>query len=147
MKNLKKCKVVIFCGGKGTRIRELNNKIPKPLLKIKKKAIIERIMEIYYKQGLNNFILLSGYKSEKIEKYKFSKKFKIKVIFTGVHSGTAERLYRIKSILKNGHFFLTYGDTIANFKLKNIISISQNMIISIFIYINIKCIFLLNRIR
>lgn len=131
MKSIKKNKIIIFCGGKGTRIRELNNKVPKPLIKIKKKTIIERIMEVYYKQGLNNFVLLSGYKTKEICKYKFNKKYKVKIIYTGLHSGTAQRLYKIRNFLKGEDFFLTYGDTIGNFNLKNLLTnLNKKFIIS-----------------
>ena len=55
-------KVVILAGGKGTRISETKNSIPKPLVKIGSKPIIHHIMHIFAKQGFNDFIVAGGYK-------------------------------------------------------------------------------------
>ena len=62
-------KVVILCGGKGTRISEESLKIPKPLFEIGNRPIIWHIMKTYSYYGYNDFILLTGYKSELIKDY------------------------------------------------------------------------------
>ena len=62
-------KVVILCGGKGTRISEESLKIPKPLFEIGQRPIIWHIMKTYSYYGYNDFILLTGYKSELIKDY------------------------------------------------------------------------------
>ena len=61
-------KVVILSGGFGTRISEYTSLIPKPMIRIGDKPIIEHIMEIYSKSGFNEFYLALGYKSEVIKK-------------------------------------------------------------------------------
>lgn len=58
-------KAVILCGGKGTRMSEVTNDIPKPLAMIGGKPILWHIMKIYQYYGVNEFILLLGYKGEK----------------------------------------------------------------------------------
>ncbi len=127
-----KIPVIIFCGGKATRF---NNGKPgplKPLIKVNKIPIVERIMLLYKNKGFNNFILLSGYKHKELSDY-FKSNKNVKVIFTGINSTTAERLFKIKYLLKNT-FFLTYGDSLTNFnpiraiKNKN----KNNMIISVY---------------
>ena len=65
---IKNLKVVILCGGMGQRISTETKNKPKPLIKIGKYPILEHIMNIYKKFGLNNFYLLLGYKGEKIKK-------------------------------------------------------------------------------
>ena len=62
-------KVVILCGGKGSRMSELTNDIPKPLVTIGDKPILWHIMKIYQQYGFNDFILLLGYKGEEIKEY------------------------------------------------------------------------------
>ena len=71
-------KIVILCGGLGTRLAEETKLIPKPMVKIGKKPIIEHLMQIYKKNGFNDFILATGYKHHIIANHlkiiKFSKK-------------------------------------------------------------------------
>ena len=127
-------KTVIFCGGYGTR---LNNGKPgplKPLIKINKKPIIQYIFEIYNRYGYKDFYLLGGYKIQEL--IKFSKKFKkinVSVINTGNGTPTAGRLMFIKKYLKkNESFFLTYGDSLANFKPNQALKLKKknNIVIS-----------------
>jgi glucose-1-phosphate cytidylyltransferase len=111
---------LIFCGGFGTRINKgLKIKKLKPLIKINKKEILLRIIEIYKKNGINDFILLGGYKIDELKK--FSKKVKdvnIQVLDTGLKTETGGRLLRAKKLIKNDNFLLTYGDSLASFSLK-----------------------------
>ena len=116
-------KVVILAGGKGSRLSEYTKKIPKPMVKIKGIPIIVHIMKIYAKFGYKDFIIAAGFKSKIIKDY-FKKKifdWKIEVIDTGLNSMTGGRVRRLKSILKNEKFFLTYGDGIANINLKKLL--------------------------
>ena len=68
-------KVIIFCGGLGTRLGIETKKIPKPMVKINGIPIIERIMNLFFKSGYNDFILATGYKSKVFDQY-FKKKKK-----------------------------------------------------------------------
>ena len=65
--------IVILAGGKGTRLAEYTKTIPKPMVKIGKKTVLEHIIKYYEKFGYNNFIIASGYKSKIIETH-FKKK-------------------------------------------------------------------------
>jgi len=134
-----KIPVVIFCGGKGTRLQEETNVIPKPLVKIGEKPILWHIMKIYSSYGFNNFILPVGYKGEKIKEYfhnypflqsdftiKFNNQKKIvfdnpskenwqvTVIDTGLNTQTGARLRKIRKFIPGDLFMLTYGDGVAN---------------------------------
>jgi len=62
-------KVVILCGGKGTRLREETEFKPKPLVEIGGVPILIHIMKIYASQGFKDFVLCLGYKGEQIKKY------------------------------------------------------------------------------
>lgn len=116
-------KVVILAGGKGSRLSEYTKKIPKPMVKIKGIPIIVHIMKIYAKFGYKDFIIAAGFKSKIIKNF-FKKKildWKIEVVNTGLNSMTGGRVRRLKSILKNNKFFLTYGDGVANINLKKLL--------------------------
>ena len=78
-------KCVILAGGKGTRISEYTKLIPKPMIKIGSKPILEHIINYYMKFGFNDFIIAGGYKYSIIKNYfQIRKKLaKIKVINTG----------------------------------------------------------------
>ena len=68
-----KMKVVILCGGRGTRLAEETKIIPKPLVKVGNKPILLHIINYYKKFGIKNFIIATGYKGILIKKY-FEKK-------------------------------------------------------------------------
>src|SRR5215470_4857332 len=61
--------VVILCGGKGTRIRDVAEDIPKPMIPIGGRPILWHIMNIYSQHGVTDFILCLGYKSWVIKRY------------------------------------------------------------------------------
>ena len=94
-------KVVILAGGKGSRISEYTKILPKPMIKIGSKPILEHIINYYIKFGFHDFIIASGYKHRIIKNY-FKKKFpaKISVINTGVETLTGSRLKRLSNELK-----------------------------------------------
>ena len=62
-------KVIILCGGQGTRIRELTDLIPKPMVDIGSKPILWHIMNSYAHFGIKDFVLALGYKGEIIKNY------------------------------------------------------------------------------
>ena len=116
-------KVVILCGGLGTRISEETINKPKPMIKIGKFPILRHIINYYTKFGFNDFIILTGYKKHIIKNYFKNKNlnFNIKFRDTGVGTLTGERLLRIKDeFKKNENFMLTYGDGLSNINLNSL---------------------------
>ena len=125
MYNKLNMKVIILAGGKGTRISQYTQKIPKPMIKIGKIPMLTHIMRIFKFYGFNDFIIAAGYKGKLIKNfYKNSKEFnKIKVIDTGKNTMTGGRLLKLKKILKNEKlFFMTYGDGVTNLNLIKLIN-------------------------
>ena len=116
-------KVVILAGGKGTRVSEYTRLIPKPMVPIGSKPILEHIIKYYMKFGFKEFIIASGYKHSIIENYFKNKKnfAKIKVINTGVETLTGSRLKKLANELKE-FFMLTYGDGLTNINLKKLLN-------------------------
>jgi glucose-1-phosphate cytidylyltransferase len=116
-------KVVILAGGLGTRISEYTKTIPKPMIKINKKPIIVHIMKHYAKYGFNNFYIALGYKGKIIKKY-FKKnyfKWNINLIDTGLKTMTGGRLRRLKKILGQETFLMTYGDGVSDVNLHKLL--------------------------
>ena len=116
-------KIVILCGGLGTRLSEETKKVPKPMVKIGNLPILEHIMRIYEKHGYNEFILALGYKKEKIvNHFKKNKKRDIKFVDTGIDSLTGKRLLKLKKFLiSDENFFLTYGDGLSNIDINKLL--------------------------
>lgn len=121
-------KVIIFCGGLGTRLGIETKNIPKPMVLIDKIPIVERVMNSFMRYGYDEFILATGYKSFVIEKYfKNKKKFKVKCVYTGLKTNTGGRLLKLKKYINpNEDFFLTYGDGLSNQNLKKLFSIHKS---------------------
>ncbi len=117
-------KVVILAGGRGTRISEYTNLIPKPMIKVLGKPIILRIMDHYARFGHKDFYIATGYKSNVIKKYfkkKNYKKYNINLIYTGLNTMTGGRIKRLNKFL-NETFLLTYGDGLSNININKLIN-------------------------
>ena len=93
--------VVIFAGGRGTRLMEETKNVPKPMVKIGPYPIIEHLIYTYRKFKLNKFILLTGYKSQNFYTY-FSQK-KIFLLIIKIH-----KILRYLTILKNQKIKIKY---------------------------------------
>ncbi len=113
-------KVIILCGGLGSRLSEETKKRPKPMVKIGNSPILTHILKIYKKYGFNNFILATGYKHKVIENFfKRNKSFNVKTVFTGRNTPTAGRILKLKKYFNPGeNFLLTYGDGISSHNIK-----------------------------
>jgi glucose-1-phosphate cytidylyltransferase len=134
-------KVVILCGGKGTRLREETEYRPKPMVPIGDRPILWHIMKIYAAQGHKDFILCLGYKGDMIKdffrnylwmtsdvtlrlgrspKIKFHQRHEeedwtVTLADTGADTMTAGRIKLIEPYIgKDENFLLTYGDGLSN---------------------------------
>ena len=114
--------VLILCGGKGLRLRPLTKDLPKPLVKIKSKSILENIINHFLKFKINDLIIASGYKHQMIDKFikeKFKNK-KIRTVYTGINSDIIERI-RIASKYSKKYLLVCYGDTVIDINLNKYI--------------------------
>jgi glucose-1-phosphate cytidylyltransferase len=115
-------KVVILCGGLGSRLAEETKLIPKPMVKIGNIPIIEHIIKIYQFYGFNDFILATGYKNNVINKY-FKNKKNVQCVYTGKDTLTGGRLLKLKKFFKKkDNFMLTYGDGLTNQNIRKLFS-------------------------
>lgn len=133
-------KTVILCGGKGTRIREVSEVLPKPMIPIGNFPMVKHIMDIYSAHGYGEFILCLGYKGETIKDYFLGymartsdividyegggdieyidsaapPATKLILAETGLEAMTGCRVRRIQKYVGDESFFLTYGDGLGN---------------------------------
>ena len=116
-------KVVILAGGFGTRLSEYTDTIPKPMVPIGGKPIIEHIINIYSSYGHKEFFIALGYKGEVIKNYfnNFNKELKINLIDTGSDTMTGGRLKKLEKHLSSETFLLTYGDGISDININELI--------------------------
>ena len=116
-------KVVILAGGFGTRLPEYTDTLPKPMIKIGEQPILEHIMNSYSKFDFKEFIIALGYKGELIkEHFKSHKnKWKVNLVDTGQNTMTGGRIKRLKEVIGNETFMLTYGDVLSNINLKELL--------------------------
>lgn len=107
-----------MCGGRGKRLGKLTEKLPKPLMKIGEKTVLELKLRNYIQQGFNDFIICIGYKGslikEAIEKFNFSSSCKFSD--EGEPAGILKRLYAAKDLFDE-RVILTYGDTYTDINL------------------------------
>jgi len=116
-------KVIILAGGLGTRISEETADKPKPMVLIAGKPMLWHIMSIFAKQGFNEFILATGYKSEVIESWIGTVKepWDIKALNTGLNTQTGGRILECMKSVPGERVFATYGDGLGNINLKALI--------------------------
>ncbi len=126
-------KVVILCGGQGTRLREQTETIPKPMVEIGGKPILWHIMKIYSHFGLNEFVLCLGYKSEVIKQYFANRQndgsnndWKVSLIETGENAQTGARVFRVRDQLRRETFCLTYGDGLGSIDIRALLEFHKN---------------------
>ena len=122
----KSIKTIILCGGFGTRLAEETKIIPKPMVKIGKKPILEHIIKCYKKYGFSKFSLSCGYKAKIIKYYfkisKNKKNLEIISMNTGLKSMTGGRILKLKKLFKkNEVFMVTYGDGLSDINIDKLL--------------------------
>lgn len=144
-------KVVILCGGEGTRLRDISEALPKPMFPIGGRPIVWHIMKYYASFGFKKFILCLGYKSEVLTDYFLNYRarhnditlylgneqsvqfhnhheendWEITLANTGFNSMTGHRVFQIRRYLTEEDFLLTYGDGLATVDLRRLITFHQ----------------------
>lgn len=140
-------KVVLFCGGQGTRLRDYSETIPKPMVPLGYRPIIWQVMKYYAHFGHKEFILALGYQAQKIKDYFINytetrsndfvfseggkkiellgsdiQDWKITFVDTGLHSNIGMRLMNVKKYVENDEYFMAnYADGLTNMHLPTLI--------------------------
>jgi len=116
----KKMKVAILCGGRGLRLNELTQDIPKSMVLVHGMPILWHICQHYKKYGYNDFIFCLGYKGDMIKTFFQSDEFNIQFVWTGENTSKSERLLQIKDLIDTDNFFLSYADDISDVNLNKL---------------------------
>jgi glucose-1-phosphate cytidylyltransferase len=145
-------KVVMLCGGQGTRLREETEFRPKPLVEVGGRPILWHIMKTYANAGFRDFILCLGYRGNMIKEYFLNyeamnndfticlgkterisyhgahdeQDFHVTLAETGQDTMTGGRLARIKKYVGNEPFLMTYGDGLADVNLRGLIDFHKS---------------------
>ncbi len=146
-------KVIILCGGMGTRLHEETEYKPKPMVEIGGKPILWHIMKHYAHYGYNEFILALGYKGNVIRDYflnffkyntdltvnladhdsiqihdsNMSEDWKVTLVDTGLNSMTGHRTLLCKKYIQEDRFMLTYGDAVSNVNIPVLVDFHLRM--------------------
>ena len=140
-------KVVLFCGGRGTRIREYSENIPKPMIPLGAQPILRHVMQYYADYGHQDFILCLGYKSNVIKDFflncrpqtfsdcvvsgeggvellgEAQKDWRIALIDTGIWRNIGERLWAVRQHVRGERMFLAnYSDGLTDVDLDDMIA-------------------------
>lgn len=117
--------IVILAGGKGTRMREQTEFIPKPMVKIGELPILVHLINHFNKFGDFKFIICTGYKEEIIFDYFKKNKFdNVKLLETGFETNTGGRIFQAKDIIEDD-FIMTYGDGLSDVNIKELLNFHE----------------------
>ena len=144
-------KVVILCGGLGTRLREETESKPKPMVEIGGKPILWHIMRTFSHHGYNEFVLCLGYKGEVIKNYflnyeplnsDFSidlktgnielhretndQDWRVTLVDTGSQAMTGARVKRVIQHIDEDQFMLTYGDGVTDLNITELVQFHES---------------------
>lgn len=145
-------KVVLLCGGKGTRLGELTgNRVPKPLVEVNGRPILWHIMQFYARQGHTDFVLCAGHLSAMVKEYFLNarlhdgdmrvntrtgeteflagsgQEWSVLVADTGEETQTSGRIARVAKYLDDdGPFMLTYGDGLSDINLADLLAFHKS---------------------
>ena len=122
--------VAILCGGRGTRLQEHTQSIPKPLVEIGGEPILWHVIQIYAAQGLRRFWLLTGYKGHLIEEYVSSRGWpegvEVRCVDTGEDTPTGGRIRQAGDMLGDRAFCATYADGVADIDIRALVEFHRD---------------------
>jgi glucose-1-phosphate cytidylyltransferase len=113
--------VVVLCGGRGTRLRERTESVPKALVEIGGRPIVWHVIGIYAAQGFERFLLATGYLGEQVERFATEERWpggvSVECVDTGLDTPTGGRIAALGERLGGDTFCATYADGVADVDL------------------------------
>ncbi len=142
-------KTVILAGGHGTRLAEMTDSVPKPMVEIGGSPILWHIMKIYAAAGFDEFVLALGYRADVVKRYFLEyyrlrndltvtgdgkvevhdgerDDWRIHLVDTGIDTMTGGRIARLAPYLRDGTFMLTYGDGVADVDCRKLLDFHRS---------------------
>jgi glucose-1-phosphate cytidylyltransferase len=121
-------KTVILAGGLGTRLGEDTALRPKPMVEIGGRPMLWHIMSLYAGYGYREFVVAAGYKGEVIRQYfdTASADWTVDVADTGGETLTGGRLKRLRDLVADGTFMVTYGDGLSNINISDLVAFHRS---------------------
>ncbi len=114
--------VVILCGGRGTRLRERTESVPKALVEIGGRPILWHVIQIYAAQGFRRFLLATGHMGEAVAEFAAGERWPVGVevecVETGSDTPTGGRIAKLSKLLDGEPFCVTYADGVADVDLE-----------------------------
>lgn len=121
--------MAILCGGRGTRLRERTQEIPKPLVEIGGLPIVWHVIQLYAAHGFTRFLLATGYKGELIERFAgqtvWPERVGVQCVDTGLDTPTGGRIKLLSKWLEGDRFCATYADGLASVGLARLLDFHQ----------------------
>jgi glucose-1-phosphate cytidylyltransferase len=145
-------KVVVLCGGLGTRLREETEFRPKPMVEVGGRPILWHIMKTYAHYGFRDFVLCLGYRGQSIKEYFLNyeamnndfticlgnkshihydgahheQDFRVTLADTGLESMTGGRVQRVRKYVEGETFLLTYGDGLSDINVEDLVAFHKS---------------------
>jgi len=121
--------VVILCGGRGTRLRERTESVPKALVEIGGRPILWHVIQIYAAQGFDRFLLATGYMGEAVAEFAAAERWpdgvRVEAVDTGLDTPTGGRVAALAEWLEGERFCATYADGVADVDLGDLLDFHQ----------------------
>jgi len=122
--------VVILCGGRGTRLRERTESVPKALVEIGGRPILWHVIQIYAAQGFDRFLLATGYMGDAVAEFVATERWpegvEVECVDTGLDTPTGGRIARLGERLGTGTFCVTYADGVADVDLPGLLEFHRS---------------------
>jgi NDP-sugar pyrophosphorylase family protein len=121
------CKTIILCGGKGTRLGNLGEIVPKTLVDFHGKPILYHKLDRSIQQGFDEFIIATGYKSEMVVDAckKMDLKCNVEFSDSDEKDGMLKRIYQARALFED-KVIVTYGDTFTHLEIADLIRFHQS---------------------
>jgi glucose-1-phosphate cytidylyltransferase len=117
--------VIILCGGRGTRLRERTESVPKALVEIGGRPILWHVIQIYAAQGFERFLLATGYMGDAVAEFAAAERWpegvQVECIETGLDTPTGGRVAALADKLEGERFCVTYADGVADIDLDGLL--------------------------